>query len=171
MKYSFDSGRFAQIMKERKLKKTPFARQLGLSNPDTVQNWLDGKKIESTHLVMICNALGVSPSEFFREDGKPIAAPQKGEMTSTPDKNETPDASNELMKQQLERAEVEKQHMEEISNMKCEHIRELMQKDIDLAKKEVRLREEIRKEIKAEYENEMTRLRTLLIELSAKREI
>lgn len=164
MKYSFNSGRFVQIMRERKLKKTPFARQLGLSNYDTVQNWLDGKKIESTHLVMICNALDVSPVEFFCEEGRPITAPQNGEMTSTPNRKETPDVSNELMRQQLrfvtERAEMEK-----------EHLRKLMQKDIDFAKKEIELRKQIREEIKAEYENEVTRLRTLLIELSAKRDI
>lgn len=171
MEYKFNKDYFSQLCAERRLTNVALQDALKMTNTTPINRWRAGKDIRSDHIVRICNAFNVNPAEFFLCDGKPIAAPQKGEMTSTPDKNETPDASNELMKQQLERAEVEKQHMEEISNMKCEHIRELMQKDIDLAKKEVRLREEIRKEIKAEYENEITRLRTLLIELSAKREI
>jgi len=70
------------------------------------------------------------------------------------------------MKQQLERAEVEKQHMEEISNMKCEHIRELMQKEIDFAHREADSRETIRREIREEYEEQIRDLRSQLMNLT-----
>ena len=63
------------------------------------------------------------------------------------------------------------QFIKQKADLECEHLRQLMQKDIDWAKKELKLREEIREEIKAEYENEIVRLRAMLIELSTKKDI
>lgn len=161
MKYEFNTTRFAELMIERKLNKTNASRMLGRKNSSTVQNWMDGEKIDSSHLVEICNTFNVSPTEFFLCDGAPIILHEKSEIAPNVNNVAIMDMQQTLLQQQLEfiteRATLEKQQIQAIADLEKQHIRELMQKDIDLAKKEVRLREEIRREIKAEYENEMTR--------------
>lgn len=175
MKYEFNTTRFANLMKERNLKKTRVAGMLGRSQSITVQRWMDGESIEGRHIVEICNKFDINPAEFFLCDGVSIILPEKTEITSDANNVVAMDVQQALLQQQVafitERETLDKQHIQAIANLEKKHIRELMQKDIDLAKKEVKLREEIREEIKTEYENEMMRLRTLLIELSAKKEI
>ena len=41
-----------------------------------------------------------------------------------------------------------------MAELEKKHIREMMQKDIDLARQEVKMREEIRRELKAEFEQD-----------------
>jgi ribosome recycling factor len=65
-----------------------------------------------------------------------------------------------------ERAEMEKQHLQAIAEIEKAHIRELMQKDIDLAKKEASIREEIRREMRDEYEEQIHNLRSQLLDLT-----
>ena len=161
MKYEFNTTRFAELMAERNLKKTNASRMLGRKNSSTVQNWMNGEKIDSSHLVEICNTFNVSPTEFFLCDDAPIILHKESEMAPDVNNVAMKDIQQMLLQQQLEfmteRATLEKQHIQAIADLEKQHIRELMQKDIDFAQKEVRIREEIRREIKAEYENEMTR--------------
>lgn len=182
MKYSFNQSRFAQIMTERGLNKTIATRMLGRKNSSTIQNWMDGEKIESTHLVQICNTFDVNPAEFFLLNKKPIVTPKGNKMSSGVDETGTPAAPIDLVQQQLkfvdERAELEKNHLQqvadieknharEVSELEKAHLRELMQKDIDLAKKEASIREEIRREMRDEYESQITTLRNQLLDLTA----
>lgn len=162
MKYQFNKNRFLELCNEKNLNLNNIKRALGMSNPKAIISWREGGDIRSEHLMRICNAYDVSPAEFFLIDGESM------EGVNLKPKEELDDLSHEtkylLMQQEI-------QFIRQKAEMECNHLQELMQKDIDLARKEVRLREEIREEIKAEYENEVTRLRTLLIELSAKKEI
>lgn len=162
MKYQFNKNKFLELCNEKNLNINNIKKALEMSNAKAINSWRAGGGIRSEHLMRICNAYDVSPAEFFLKDGEPL------EAVNWEPKEESDGLSQNtkflLMQQEI-------QYIKQKAEMECNHLRELMQKDIDLAKKEVKLREEIREEIKNEYENEMTRLRTLLIELSAKKEI
>ena len=62
---------------------------------------------------------------------------------------------------------MEKTHLQAVADLEKSHIRELMQKDIDLAKKEASIREEIRREMRDEYESQIATLRNQLLDLTA----
>ena len=169
MKYAFNSTRFAELMTERKLKKTNVARMLGRSQSYTVQNWMNGEKIESTHIVEICNIFDINPAEFFLLNGRPIVEPTR-KTTSNISKDSISDTPSATMQQQMqfinEKAELEKKHLQAISTLEKEHLRELMQKEVDLARRESDIREEIRREMRDEYESQIATLRNQLIDLT-----
>ena len=169
MKYAFNSTRFAELMTERKLKKTNVARMLGRSQSYTVQNWMNGEKIESTHIVEICNIFDINPAEFFLLNGRPIVEPTR-KTTSNISKDSISDTPSANMQQQMqfinEKAELEKKHLQAISTLEKEHLRELMQKEVDLARRESDIREEIRREMRDEYESQIATLRNQLIDLT-----
>lgn len=169
MKYAFNSTRFAELMTERKLKKTNVARMLGRSQSYTVQNWMNGEKIESTHIVEICNIFDINPAEFFLINGRPIVEPTR-KTTSNISKDSISDTPSANMQQQMqfinEKAELEKKHLQAISTLEKEHLRELMQKEVDLARRESDIREAARKELREEYEEQIRDLRNQLIDLT-----
>lgn len=99
MKYEFNTKRFAELIAERKLKKTNVSRILGRKNSSTVQNWIDGKKIESTHLIEICNSLDVNPAEFFLCNGQPIALSDDVKQISYISEKETSSIINQYQDQ------------------------------------------------------------------------
>ena len=169
MKYAFNSTRFAELMTERKLKKTNVARMLGRSQSYTVQNWMNGEKIESTHIVEICNIFDINPAEFFLLNGRPIVEPTR-KTTSNISEDSISDTPSATMQQQMqfinEKAELEKKHLQAISTLEKEHLRELMQKEVDLARRESDIREEIRREMRDEYESQIATLRNQLIDLT-----
>lgn len=109
MKYEFNTKRFAELIAERKLKKNNVSRILGRKNSSTVQNWIDGKKIESTHLIEICNSLDVNPAEFFLCDGQPIVPPENAESTSNANKTAMSDLNQAKIAFLHERLEFEKE--------------------------------------------------------------
>lgn len=162
MKYQFNKNRFLELCNEKNLNLNKIKKALGMSNPKAIISWREGGDIRSEHLMRICNAYDVSPAEFFFKDGQLLVTTT---LESNKGTNEfSHDTQVALMNQEI-------QFIKQKAELECEHLRQLMQKDIDLAKKELKLREEIREEIKAEYENEIVRLRAMLIELSTQKDI
>lgn len=147
MKYEFNTKRFAELIAERKLKKTNVSRILGRKNSSTVQNWIDGKKIESTHLIEICNSLDVNPAEFFLCDGQPIVPPENAESTSNANKNAMSDINQAKIAFLHERLEFEKERFM-FQKQKNEYELKQMQKELY----------EIRNELKRECGNEFPQL-------------
>ena len=162
MKYKFNSARFSQLRDERNLSIYRIKKDIHRTNPEGIQRWLDGAELRGEDIVDVCNAYNIPPTEFFLCDGYPIACESKSETDTT--------TEFEILKVKLqmatERAEIEKRHLQAIADLEKAHIRELMQKDIDLAKKEASIREEIRREMRDEYEEQIHNLRSQLLDLT-----
>ena len=163
MKYEFNSARFSQLRDERNLSIYRIKKDIHRTNPEGIQRWLDGAELRGEDIVDVCNAYNIPPTEFFLCDGHPMVCENKSE-TGIPEESK-------ILKVQLqmvttERAEIEKQHLQAIADLEKAHIKELMQKDIDLARREITIREEIRRGMKAEYETQITNLRTQLTDLT-----
>ena len=152
MKYTFNFTRFPQLKEERNLSVYRIKKDIHRTSPEGIQRWLDGAELRGEDIVDVCNAYGISPIEFFLCDGQPMTCESNSETDTT--------SESEILKLQLqlttERAEIEKTH-----------IRELMQKDIDLARREAEIREEIRREMRDEYESQIATLRNQLLDLTA----
>ena len=155
MKYQFNITRFSQLIQETGDSIYRVQKKVGRTNRDGIQSWIEGKILRGEDIIDVCNGYGISPLEFFLQDGSPLLAEVNKEQKDN--------AETELLKLQLasvsERAELEKAHAQAISTLAKDHLRELMQKDIDLAKKEIQMRDEIRHELKAEYEERIRKMR------------
>lgn len=173
-KYAFNTSRFAQLKEGKNLSIYRIKKDVHRTNQEVVQRWIDGSVLRGEDIVDVCNAYHFSPIEFFLCDGVPMTADAEAETATN--------SESEILKQQLqfsnERAELEKKHLQqvsdieknharEVSELEKAHLRELMQKDIDLAKKEATIREDIRREMREEYESQIAALRNQFIDLTA----
>lgn len=156
--YRYNELAFATLCEKKGLRNVDLKKMLGMTNTDTINRWRRGEAIRSDAMANICTALGVAPDTFFTLDGQPLC--EVGEQKPISAQEKSQNVQLLLLQQEM-------QFKEQIAAMEREHLRELMQKDIEVAKKEADMREEIRTAIKQEYESEITRLRTQLIELSA----
>lgn len=156
--YRHNELAFATLCEKKGLRNVDLKKMLGMTNTDTINRWRRGEAIRSDAMANICTALGVAPDTFFTLDGQPLCEVGEQKPISAQEKSQNV---------QLLLLQREMQFKEQIASMEREHLRELMQKDIEVAKKEADIREEIRTSVKQEYESEITRLRTQLIELSA----
>lgn len=163
MKYSFNFTRFKKLKEERNLSVYRIKKDINRTSPEGIQRWLAHGELRGEDIVDVCNAYGISPIEFFLCDGQPMITESNSETDTT--------SESEILKLQLqlttERAEMEKTHLQAVADLEKAHIRELMQKDIDLAKKEAAIREEIRREMRDEYESQIATLRNQLLDLTA----
>lgn len=162
MKYQFNITRFSQLIQETGDSIYRVQKKVGRTNREGIQSWIEGKILRGEDIIDVCNGYGISPLEFFLQDGSPLLAEVNKEQKDN--------AETELLKLQLasvsERAELEKAHAQAISTLEKEHLRELMQKDIDLARRESDIREAARKELREEYEEQIRDLRNQLLDLT-----
>lgn len=162
MKYTFNFTRFPRLKEERNLSIYRIKKDIHRTSPEGILRWIDGAELRGEDIVDVCNAYGLSPIEFFLCDGQPMTCENNSETDTT--------SESEILKLQLqlttERAEMEKTHLQAVADIEKAHIRELMQKDIDLAKKEASIREEIRREMRDEYESQIATLRNQLLDLT-----
>lgn len=156
--YRHNELAFAELCEKKGLRNVDLKKILGMTNTDTINRWRRGEAIRSDAMANICTALGVEPGAFFTLDGQPLCEVSEQKPISAQEKSQN--VKLLLLQQEM-------QFKEQIASMEREHLRELMMKDVDLAKREVELREDIRSNVKKEYEEEIDRLRTQLIELSA----
>jgi len=163
MKYEFNSARFSQLRDERNLSIYRIKKDIHRTNPEGIQRWLDGAELRGEDIVDVCNAYNIPPTEFFLCDGHPMACETKSE-TGMPEESK-------ILKVQLqmvttERAEIEKQHLQTIADLEKAHIKELMQKEIDFVRREADIRDTIRRELQAEYEEQIHNLRSQLLDIT-----
>ena len=163
MKYKFNSARFSQLRDERNLSIYRIKKDIHRTNPEGIQRWLDGAELRGEDIVDVCNAYNIPPTEFFLCDGHPMVCENKSE-TGTPEEFK-------ILKVQLqmvttERAEMEKQHLQAIADLEKAHIKELMQKEIDFVRREADIRDTIRRELQAEYEEQIHKLRSQLLDIT-----
>ena len=147
MRYEFNKSYFSQLCAERKLTNVALQKALNMTNTTPMNRWRVGEDIRSDHIVRICNAFNVSPSKFYLCDGQILSVPILNPITEVDNINSLQEKIAFLQ----ERLEFEK---EKLMFEKEKH--ELLQKQIQ------RERNEIRKEIKQEYEDEIIALRKQL---------
>ena len=162
MKYKFNSARFSQLRDERNLSIYRIKKDIHRTNPEGIQRWLDGAELRGEDIVDVCNAYNIPPTEFFLCDGHPMVCENESE-TDMPTEFEILKVKSQMA---TERAEMEKTHLQAVADIEKAHIRELMQKDIDITKKEASIREEIRREMRDEYEEQIHNLRSQLLDLT-----
>lgn len=156
--YRHNGLAFDELCKKNDVRNVDLKTLLHMTNTDTFNRWRRGEPIRSDAMAKICTAFRVAPETFFTLDGQPLCEVGEQKPISVQEKSQNV---------QLLLLQQEMQFKEQIATMEREHLRELMQKDVEVAKKEADIREEIRTAVKQEYESEITRLRTQLIELSA----
>ena len=168
MSYRFNEKRFAQLCHEHNLNNVKLQDILGMTNTKPLNNWRCGNRMYSSHIVQVCNAFNISPAEFFIQDDKPLNAPELEPSACANDSLQHVQMSQieQTIAHIKEKTEIEKKHLVEISDMKCQHTKELMQKDIDLARREAEIREAIRREMRDEYESQIATLRNQLLDLT-----
>lgn len=158
MKYTFNGKRVSQYMADNNLSLNRVMKDTKKTNNVTVAKWRDGEVMRGEDILVFCNAYDVNPAEFFLEYEQPLL--DEGKRKPHERESDKQKLDNALLQQQMtfitERAELEKTHL-----------RELMQKDIDLARREADLRDTIRREMREEYEEQIQSLRSQLIDLTA----
>lgn len=158
MKYTFNGKRVSQYMADNHLSLNRVMKDTKKTNNVTVAKWRDGEVMRGEDILVFCNVYDVNPAEFFLEYEQPLL--DEGKRKPHERESDKQKLDNALLQQQMtfitERAELEKSHL-----------RELMQKDIDLARREADLRDTIRREMREEYEEQIQSLRSQLIDLTA----
>lgn len=137
MSYEYNKWRIKEFAEATG--KTPYqlGALAGITNLNNPKGWLEGKTPNVNTLVKFANGSGISLLEFFSEDGIP--------MSERYSQAEIPAHTDDISTIPLI------EHVREVSRMEKEHLAELMQKDIDLAKKEMEMSDRIREKVKAEY--------------------
>lgn len=146
MAYRYNKERIKEFAEKRGFGGRTIANKLGMSNDKAPRSWLDGSEvIRMDHFLNFVNTFNLDLHEFFFQDdvlmSKAPQTEQSKENTFCSPQAETKSAT-----------EAELRHVREMADLEKQHLREMMQKDIDLAKKEVEMREQIRRELKAEFE-------------------
>ena len=138
MAYIYNKWRLKEFAEKTGKTVSQMGGVVGISNMETVRGWLEGKNPRVDTVVKFASNAGINLLEFFEEDGI-----RMDEIYSKGEKVEVEEPTDTI-------SYVE--HLRQVSDMEKTHIKEMMQKDIDLAKKEVEMREQIRRELKAEFE-------------------
>lgn len=141
MSFNYNKSRFKEFAYETGKTSGQIGRIVGITNPTTPQGWLNGGDIRVETLLRFVSKTGIHLLEFFQEDGKPMH--ELYTKVSDSPKNEDIQSSISSIEHVREMAELEKQHL-----------KEMMQKDIDLAKKEVEMTDRIREKVKAEFDKD-----------------
>lgn len=145
MAYTYNKWRIKEFAEETSMTISQLGRTVGITNLETVSRWLEGSIPNVKVLARFASENHIPLLEFFSEDGTPmhklyakVEQEEKQEAKHIDIANVIPTIS----------------HVQEIARLEKEHLRELMQKDIDLAKKEVEMTDRIREKVKAEFEKD-----------------
>ena len=142
MAYLYNAEKIKEFAQEREMGGRTIANKLNMSNDKAPRGWLAGnKQIRMDHFLNFVNTFKLDLLDFFTQDGSPLSKAQNNAQTT----------ENTLCSVSESVAELKIAHIQAMADMEKEHLREMMQKDIDLAQKELLLNEKIRKQLKAEF--------------------
>ncbi|MBR4923804.1 MAG: hypothetical protein IKY99_09375 [Bacteroidaceae bacterium] len=148
MSYKYNNTRIKEFAEKNKLSGRAIATRMGMSNDLAPRGWIAcTEKIYMHHFINFINTFGFDIHEFFYQDNVLMSEGENSKNTI---------CSNESGSQSVpsDNSDLKLAHVKEISELEKKHIREMMQKDIDLARQEAKMREEIRRELKAEFEQD-----------------
>lgn len=142
MAYTYNKWRIKEFAEESILTPSQLGKTVGITNLDTVNRWMEGSIPSVEVLVRFANGNNISLLEFFKENGEDMHKLYSKVESKADSKEETEDIANVIPTIT---------HVQEIARIEKEHLKELMQKEIDLAKKEVEMTDRIREKVKAEF--------------------
>lgn len=142
MAYTYNKWRIKEFAEESGLTPSQLGKTVGITNLDTVNRWMEGSIPSVEVLVRFANGNNLSLLEFFKENGEDMHKLYSKVEPEAESKKETDDIVNVIPAIT---------HVQEIARIEKEHLKELMQKEIDLAKKEVEMSDNIREKVKAEF--------------------
>lgn len=148
MSYKYNNTRIKEFAEKNKLSGRAIATRMGMSNDLAPRGWIAcTEKIYMHHFINFINTFGFDIHEFFYQDNVLMSEGENSKNTI---------CSNESGSQSVpsDNSDLKLAHVKEISELEKKHIREMMQKDIDLARQEAKMREEIRRELKTEFEQD-----------------
>jgi transcriptional regulator with XRE-family HTH domain len=148
MSYKYNNTRIKEFAEKNKLSGRAIATRMGMSNDLAPRGWIAcTEKIYMHHFINFINTFGFDIHEFFYQDDVLMSEGENGKNTI---------CSNESGSQSVpsDNSALKLAHVKEMAELEKKHIREMMQKDIDLARQEAKMREEIRRELKAEFEQD-----------------
>ena len=145
MVYKYNNTRIKEFAESKKIGGRTIANKMGMTNDTAPRGWIAcTEKIYMHHFINFINTFGFDIHEFFYQDGVLMSEAQK-------DENKKCSSESEAQTVPADTSALELAHVKEISELEKKHIREMMQKDLELSRKEIELRNQIRQELKAEY--------------------
>lgn len=148
MSYKYNNTRIKEFAELKRFGGRSIANRMKMKNDLAPRGWIAcTEKIYMHHFINFINTFGLDIHEFFYQDGV---------LMSDAIKEENSKCSEELASQSVltDTTALELAHVKEMAELEKKHIKEMMQKDIDLARQEAKMREEIRRELKAEFEQD-----------------
>lgn len=156
MTYKYNNSRIKEFAEKKGFGGRTIANKLKMSNDKAPRSWLAGAEtIRMDHFLKFVNTFKIDIREFFYKDDILMS-----EATETPCATENTFCSQQEGTQKVSSTELDMvvSHIQEKAELEKKHIREMMQKDLELSHKEVELRKEIRKELKAEYNQDKEKI-------------
>ena len=84
MHYEYDYGFIARWMKEFRKKQKDLLAAVDIQNYNMTRKWLSGEMMLGTESILkFCNSTGLSPAEFFKEDGHALTLKPLEEIVAT----------------------------------------------------------------------------------------
>lgn len=149
MSYKYNNTRIKEFAESKGIGGRSIANKMGMTNDLAPRGWINcTEKIYMHHFINFINTFGFDIHEFFYKDGVLMSEAMKEENSKC--SSETPESVPEGAARECSAMELA--HVKKVAEMEKEHLREMMQKDLEISRKEISLREEIRKELKAEFE-------------------
>jgi hypothetical protein len=148
MSYKYNNTRIKEFAESKGIGGRTIANKMGMTNDLAPRGWINcTEKIYMHHFINFINTFGFDIHEFFYQDGV---------LMSEVIKDENSKCSNESSSQSVptDTTALELAHVKEMAELEKKHIREMMQKDIDLARQEVEMTDRIREKVKREFEQD-----------------
>ena len=130
MSYKYNNTRIKEFAESKGIGGRTIANKMGMTNDLAPRGWINcTEKIYMHHFINFINTFGFDIHEFFYQDGV---------LMSDAIKEENSKCSEEPSSQSVptDTTALELAHVKEMAELEKKHIREMMQKDIDLARQE-----------------------------------
>ena len=148
MSYKYNNTRIKEFAERHKLGGRSIANRMGMSNDLAPRGWIGcTEKIYMHHFINFINTFKLDIREFFYENGVLMSEDKPRRNTNC----SLDDLEQDILPEQ---SALKLAYIKSVAELEKKHIREMMQKDIDLARQEAKMREEIRRELKAEFEQD-----------------
>lgn len=148
MSYKYNNTRIKEFAEKNKLSGRAIATRMGMSNDLAPRGWIGcTEKIYMHHFINFINTFGFDIHEFFYQDDVLMSETENGKNTKCSDESGSQSVPSGNSASELA-------HVKEMAELEKKHIREMMQKDIDLARKEVEMTDRIREKVKREFEQD-----------------
>lgn len=155
-KYSFNDSAFKNFVDREGTTPTTVSKAIGKANGYWGMNCYNGSSMDASTMCQLCNTYGLSPLMFFNEDERPMKdIYQEIETKSVSKIEQKPSAAVNLTEGS---GETVREYEQKMLQLTLEHKEELHRMEVKHLKESSEIREQVRKEMKAEFEADRIRL-------------